>query len=731
MNPWQIRVDTGGTFTDCRAVPPDSDSPRLVKLLSSGRLRVTVSRKIDDHTLQIEIPKSWLTPDDFFTGFEAAGFGEVTEWQCVPRQITLRDSVDAVPHALELFTGEEAPVLGARLLTGTGPNHEFPPLEFRLATTRGTNALLERKGAPVTFFVTRGFGDLLKIRDQRRPDLFALQHVRPEPLYETVIEIDERLASDGTVLQPIEFPDHPPGKIAAVALLHSHINPAHEQALRDHLFAAGFEHISLSSALAPLIKVVPRAETAVVNAYLTPVMESFIENIRAALPDQTPLHLMNSAGGLEPAESFHPKDSLLSGPAGGVAGAAAEAEDLQLEQLRGQSELASRPEHGRHGQRKASSGVQIITFDMGGTSTDVARYDGDFLYRFEQNVGDARLLSPALKIETVAAGGGSICRRHPVTGEIQVGPDSAGADPGPACYGRGGPLTVTDVNLLLNRIDPANFGIPISDENIAAARAAAEKLQPGFDEDFLRGLAEVANEQMADAIRTISIRDGADPADYALLAFGGAGPLHACDIAEKLGMKTIIVPAEAGLLSAYGLHCAQIERFAERQILRPLSDREFLQNALGELEAEAIAQLPKGSGDSEISRRLAELRLQGQDATLTLEFGEDPESDFRAEYESIFGYPPAAEAVVEVVVLRVVARKKENLKPDSTLNTHSRTNRVGSPNEPGWFVNRADLATGQSIVGPCVIQDPFSTLFLRENWTAEVAETGALLLSSR
>ncbi len=244
-------------------------------------------------------------------------------------------------------------------------------------------------------------------------------------------------------------------------------------------------------------------------------------------------------------DAYCPKDSLLSGPAGGVSGAVAVAEELGFD--------------------------HILTFDMGGTSTDVARYDGGFQYSFMQKVGDAHLLSPALAIETVAAGGGSICQWE--NGGLRVGPESAGAFPGPASYGHGGPLTITDVNLLLGRIDPSNFGIPLTPASLVAAREAAIQLQEmaGYssgepDPAFLSGLIDIAVEQMADAIRTISIRDGADPTEYALLAFGGAGPLHACDIADRLDISTILIPGEAGLLSAYGLERASIERIAEAQI---------------------------------------------------------------------------------------------------------------------------------------------------------------------
>ncbi|MEM7603589.1 MAG: hydantoinase/oxoprolinase family protein, partial [Verrucomicrobiota bacterium] len=454
---FKLRVDTGGTFTDCWGLSKTDECPRLAKVLSSGRLRVSVIEWLDSTRLRIEVPDSWQIKDSFFTGYKIASGDETSlvlsfdakqQELCLSREICQTNVVD-------LFTREEAPVLGARLLTGTSLDESFPPLDFRLATTRGTNALLERKGAKVGLFITEGFGDLLTIRDQRRRDLFALSHELPEQLYEAVEEVTGRMDSNGKEIVALRLDEAFDQRasallakgitIASVALLHSYHNPAHEKALKARLSDLGFEHVSTSSELAPLIKILPRTETCVVNAYLQPVMQGFLNHIRGRVGDSGRLLTMTSAGGLEQVESYCPKDSLLSGPAGGVSGAAAIAEALGFK--------------------------RILTFDMGGTSTDVARYDGAFQYRFEQEVGDARLLSPALKIETVAAGGGSICQWK--NSSLLVGPESAGADPGPACYGQGGPLTVTDVNLLLGRIDPDNFGIPLTQENFIAAEKAA------------------------------------------------------------------------------------------------------------------------------------------------------------------------------------------------------------------------------------------------------------------
>jgi 5-oxoprolinase (ATP-hydrolysing) len=604
-------------------------------------------------------------------------------------------------------------VLGARLLTGTPLDRPFPAMDFRLATTRGTNALLERKGAAVALFVTQGFADLPIIRDQRRADLFALKHERPAPSSPGSVEVAERLDASGEILTELsldpDFDTQARGilesgiTVAAVALLHSHRNPVHEIALRDHLLTLGFTHVSTSAELAPLVKILPRLETALANATLQPVMQVFVDHHRERFSCDSRLLMMTSAGGLEPMERFRPKDSLLSGPAGGVSGAAAIAEELGFS--------------------------RVLTFDMGGTSTDVARYDSGFQYDFQHRVGDARVLAPALRIETVAAGGGSICCWE--NGGLRVGPESAGAAPGPACYGRGGPLTITDVNLLLGRIDPENFGIPLTASNLSAARDAALALQQEAglggdvpDATFLAGLLDLAVEQMADAIRTISVREGSDPADYALLAFGGAGPLHACAIAERLGMTTILVPGEAGVLSAYGLECAGIERFAERQIDRPVDDP-ALTDLFTSVENEALTSLIDAGESGAITRRLAELRLSGQDATLTLEVGLSGSltEAFAARYRTIFGYEPPAGRTIEVVSYRAIAGTGRRIPRNETRESFAPTTHDAS------FLDRASLRPGATIAGPRVIQDPFSTLYLAPGWTARATENGSLVVT--
>ncbi len=450
---WHIWIDTGGTFTDCLAVDPAGRLHRA-KVLSSGALRGRVIDCIEGRRLRVQ--HAWPVGDDFVRGWTLRWLGasgspvKVAGFRAATSELELDTAIEA-PSAgtpFEIDSGLEAPLLAARLVTGA---RDLQDVDMRLATTRGTNALLERRGARLALFITKGFGDLLHIGDQQRPDLFALHIEKPDPLPERVVEVTGRLAADGTVVEPIALDEvrsiardlvADGVRTAAVALLHSYRNPEHERALATALWEAGFDHVSCSSELSPLIKLLPRTETAVADAYLAPVIESYLQRVAAPLGGGG-LHVMTSAGGLVRAEAAHARDLLLSGPAGGVAGVAAAA--------------------------RRSGFERALGLDMGGTSTDVCRFDGDFEYQFEHRVGDARLAAPALAIETVAAGGGSICEWTEIG--LRVGPRSASASPGPACYGAGGPLTLTDVNLLLGRLDPERFEIPISVEAAETALA--------------------------------------------------------------------------------------------------------------------------------------------------------------------------------------------------------------------------------------------------------------------
>ncbi len=728
---WQIWIDTGGTFTDCLAVDPEGRLHRA-KVLSTSAVRGRIAGSAGQDA--VRLATAWDLPAGFFRGFSFRLLGhDISSAVEDSDPATLRLSAPLLPlpsgddlagAAFELRSPEEAPVLAARLVTRTPLAGALPEIAMRLATTRGTNALLERKGAATALFITRGFADLLRIGTQQRPDLFALAIVRPEPFYREVVEVPERLAADGSVLIPLDAEAVRAAarrlrdegiEAAAVALMHAYRDPHHEREVGVLLREAGFRHVSLSSELAPLIKLLPRAETAVVDAYLSPILERYLAGVSGALRSGS-LHVMTSAGGLVRAEAFRAKDGLLSGPAGGVVGAA------------------------RAGRR--SGFLRVIAFDMGGTSTDVARWDGDFEYLFEHQVGDAHLVAPALAIESVAAGGGSICGFDGV--QLKVGPESAGAWPGPACYGAGGPLTLTDVNLILGRLDPERFEIPLdvaaADRALGQLRERMGTLDPG-PEAVLAGLLEIADERMAEAICSISLRRGYDPAGHALVAFGGAGAQHACAVAELLGIARVLVPADAGLLSALGLGAAVVERFAHRQVLEPLAKvRESLGgwlDVLGREAAAAVAAEGIAVGDVAVRRRLLNLRFAGQEATLAVEFaaGEGAvESAFDAAYREIYGYAPEGRAI-ELESIRAVASSRMEAEaplpdpePSGAVPTGVRRCWVKGAWQNVPAFDRASLLPGAAFAGPALVFESHSATLVAAGWQGRLDGAGNLAL---
>ncbi|MEX2530153.1 MAG: hydantoinase B/oxoprolinase family protein [Gemmatimonadota bacterium] len=733
---WQVCVDTGGTFTDCVARDPTGRIHRA-KVLSTSSLRATIVEVPAPALLRIS--ESWGAPRDFVSGFDVRlqgsrqPLGRASSFDPVEGTLELADVVQnregLVGAAIELQSAEPAPLLAARLVTGTAAGRPLPEsLRLRVATTRATNALLERRGAPLALFVTRGFRDLLRIGDQQRPDIFALDVARPNPLPEAVVEVVERLAADGSVREELNLDDSLRSRArglrargiraAAIALLHSYRNPEHEEALAELLREEGFTHIALSSATAPFINLLRRGETATVEGYLGPVIRDYVGAIQESISDDR-LLVMTSTGGLVRGDRVLAKDTLLSGPAGGVVGAASV------------------------GVRSGSE--RVIAFDMGGTSTDVSRFDGEYEYAEEHRVGDARLRSPALAIQTVAAGGGSICSID--DNGLRVGPESAGADPGPACYGAGGPLTLTDVNLLLGRVEPRRFGIPVR-RDLAEVRAR-EVLQEvtertGEDttlEQLLEGFLEIANERMADAVRRISVRKGYDPAEYALVAFGGAGPQHACALASRLGIERILIPYDAGVLSATGLAHAVVERFRYRQVLADLQEaQEHLLDWLGRLEEEARAEvIAEGiaASDVVIRQRIAHLRYRGQESTLEVAVGDDPgtlRAAFEEAYEGVYGHRAESRAV-EVESLRVVASARE-VGPATLEAPDTGEPGTVSPTR-GWFGGewravpghaRETLVPGVEIVGPALVLDPHSAIVIEEGWTCRCDASGTLLV---
>ncbi|GEP41803.1 5-oxoprolinase [Brevifollis gellanilyticus] len=679
--PWRIATDTGGTFTDCHALDPQGRETRC-KVLSTGCLRAMVE-SAGKVVLVKGLP---VLPNRLLVGFEVRAVGEaesrrVVGFDAARSEITLDQAVDwAAGTLIELTTGEEAPVLGARILTNTPPGDDFPALRLRIATTRATNALLERKGGRVALFTTRGFGDLLSIGDQRRRDLFALKHEARPIFHEVVCEVPGRMGVSGEILEPLDEDAVRTAArdcltkgivTAAISLLHGHAHPQHELRVAEILREEGFTHLTLSHQTSAFAKLLPRTQSTVADAYLHAPVQSFLNGIRQVSPD---MQVMTSAGGLKTAEDIRPKDMLLSGPAGGAIGAA---------------NAARRLGHTR-----------IITFDMGGTSTDVARIDGRPGYRFSQDVAGMRLLSPCIDIETVAAGGGSICRltHH----GLAVGPESAGSDPGPACYGKGGPLTITDVNLLLGRFDPSKAPIPL---DLEAARKRLRELHGQTDGalnkvQLLHALLRLAVEHMTDAIRRISIGEGFDPADHALLAFGGAGPQHACAVAESLGMKIILVPGHAGILSAVGLQEAVPEVIEEREVRKGL--KEFLEE-VGRSGSEEGLVASLSTLKREQRTRIAELRLRGQDTPIQVEFVEagDLPGLYQKSYERLFGYAPPKGREVEIVSLRTITRELEEREAFETL-------------PEGRLTSSSTLQQ--------LIQDAFSTLVVAPGWSVETLE---------
>jgi 5-oxoprolinase (ATP-hydrolysing) len=505
----------------------------------------------------------------------------------------------------------------------------------KLGTTVATNALLERKGADVVLVVTKGFGDALEIGTQARPKIFALHIMKPDLLHKRVIEVHERVTAEGHVLTPLDE-THARAELqraysdgfraAAIACLHGWAHPAHEQRLAAIAREIGFTQVSVSSEISGLIKFVPRADTTVADAYLSPVLRAYVDGFAGAFAklEREPsgshaggytgaglkargptsnLLFMQSNGGLAHADNFRGRDAVLSGPAGGVVGMAAAA-------------------------RRAGF-THALGFDMGGTSTDVSHYAGAFERTNETVVAGVRLSAPMLQVHTVAAGGGSICFFDGM--RLRVGPHSASADPGPACYRRGGPLTITDCNVLLGRVRPeffpAIFGPnadqPLDRDVVAAkfatlcAEIAAQTGRAITPEEAAEGFLRIANENMAEAIKKISIQRGYNPADYVLVAFGGAGGQHACAVADAVGVETILLHPLAGVLSAWGIGLADVRAVAEETVEEKLGEARDLAARVKALTARAAEPLRGANIETIVT---ANLKYEGA-RTLRCQFG--------------------------------------------------------------------------------------------------------------
>lgn len=742
---WDIWADTGGTFTDAIAIAPDGSTLRQ-KVLSTGTLRARVAATQADGRVRLAHSwGTWATTDNAAAGWKLARVGNpdaavVLEWTegCLAR---FGDGCDGVRpgDVVELQTGDEAPILAARLLTGTRALDALPPIRLRLATTRGTNALLTGAIAPTALVINRGLGDLLRIGTQQRPDLFALNIQKPEPLHARVLEIGGRLDCHGREIEPLDLASitHAGRELvgsgivdAAVCLLHADLNPTHENAVASALREAGVARVTCSSRVVPFVKILPRATTALVNACLVPVIESYLARVRDALTAPgSSLLVMTSAGGLVPPETFLPKDSLLSGPCAGVVGAA---------------------------QAAGAAGLShAVSFDMGGTSTDAARWSCDvgIEYTFEHTVGPATLVAPAAAVETVAAGGGSICRFR--DGALCVGPESAGAYPGPACYGAGGPLTLTDVNLLLGRLCPDRFSIPL---DLDAARAALKTVaddareKTGMDwpsERLLEGFLAIAAERMAGAVRRIAARRGHDVRGAGLVAFGGAGGQHACAIAECLGLDTILAPPDAGLLSARGLGAAAVERIAERQILDRIEHAgPKLSDWLSSLSSQACAaaSMDAGGAPAAVRRSIAAARFVGQETALEVDLplsghvdGMTVQSLFAERHNQVYGFAPG-EREIEIVWLRTVAAANPLVRGRVEGPVRAKHGSAIPLSQKIYFngrwlqtpvIERANLRPGAELEGPAILAEDHSTLLVEPGWIAALHGDGAVMMRRR
>ncbi|MFN7875609.1 MAG: hydantoinase B/oxoprolinase family protein, partial [Pirellula sp.] len=722
----QVWCDVGGTFTDCIIALPDG-TKRSTKVLSHGVVQGIPASAGSPVT--ISIPTRETDPDRFWDNCALValsrdgGFLENRKCDRFRNGIFHLDNPLPVgTHIVELKPGIEAPVLATRLLLGIPLADPLPPLSIRLGTTRGTNALLTRRGVPVGFVITRGFADLLKIGYQERPELFALNVKKRPPLYEHVAEVTERLNADGSVYTPLDPNDvrrelgnlQSRGiKSLAVCLLHSYLNPDHEQQVGRIAASMGFETICLSSETAPMIRAVSRGETCVLDAYLTPVVNTYLERVAKqfdALDDDN-LLVMTSSGGLVPRSQYRGKSSVLSGPAGGVVSLRAIA--------------------------KATGISPLIGLDMGGTSTDVSRIDGEPELEFETIKAGVRMMIPSLKIHTVAAGGGSICWFDGV--QLRVGPQSAGSDPGPACYGRGGPLTITDLNLLLDRIEPKAFPFPLDRQAandalhkvLSEFQAASEVNQNTAAQQLAVGFRRIANETMANAVRSVSISQGADPRQHALVSFGGAAGQHICEIADLLEIETVIDPPEAGLLSALGMGMAQLQYTASHPIYKKINDLvpDWLIETKNALTLAIAKQNPSQQEDwLELSCRI-EARYSGAEGTLTFDW-QSPfwdASEFARQFHTLhvkrFGYD-RKDRLLEIAAVHGIVRSRER----------NRLTPLKKPVETRFIAtdsiiqNRSTMTPGDVLAGPKLVCSAGSTTYLERGWQATVLEDKTLLL---
>ena len=683
----------------------------------------------------------------------------MTRWQFwIDRGGTFTDVVGRAPdgrlvsHKLLSENPEQyadAALQGIRDVLGLTKDSVIPADQvaaIKMGTTVATNALLERKGDRTVLAITRGFADALRIGYQNRPKLFDRNILLPEMLYEAVVEIDERVSADGTILTPLDeckardalLTAYDDGiRSVAIVLMHGYRFHDHEARLAVIARDIGFTQVSVSHEVSPLMKLVSRGDTTVVDAYLSPILRRYVERVAGEIEGvgdsdandlTTRLMFMQSNGGLTDANLFQGKDSILSGPAGGVVGMVKTAEFAGFEKL--------------------------IGFDMGGTSTDVSHYDGEYEREFETLVAGVRMRAPMMRIHTVAAGGGSILRFDGA--RFRVGPESAGANPGPACYRRGGPLAVTDCNVMLGKIQPAYFPKvfgPNADEALDAdvvhenfARIAGEigiatGEQPS-PEAVAEGFLKIAVESMANAIKQISVQRGYDITRYTLNCFGGAGGQHACMVADALGMTRVFLHPFAGVLSAYGMGLADVRAMRERTIEQPMDDDLLptLGAAIDELARAARDEVGgQGIADSDITvLRKVHLRYVGTDTPLIVPFG--PLDEMTATFEELhrqrFGFAaPDRQRIVGTVTAEAIGHTEDvhgDTRPAEVSGDPPSIDRVRVYTGGTWHeapvVDRDTMSPGHMLKGPAVIIEQTATTVVEPGWQVEMNGYGHIVM---
>lgn len=638
----------------------------------------------------------------------------------------------------------DAAVAGIRHLLGVAAGAAIPAGRVdavKMGTTVATNALLERKGEPTVLAITRGFRDALRIAYQNRPRLFDRHIVLPELLYAEVIEVEERMGAHGDVVLPLDEEGARAAlqaafdrglRALAVVFMHGYRHTAHEAAVARIARAIGYTQVSVSHEVSPLMKLVARGDTTVVDAYLSPILRRYVDQVAGELPGVN-LQFMQSSGGLTDAHAFQGKDSILSGPAGGIVGM------VRASRLAGFE--------------------RVIGFDMGGTSTDVSHYSGEFERVFETQVAGVRMRAPMMSIHTVAAGGGSIL--HFDGARYRVGPDSAGANPGPASYRRGGPLAVTDCNVMLGKIQPRHFphlfgatgDQPLDLDAVRAGFAAlAEEIGASTGsvpapEEVAEGFIRIAVGNMANAIKQISVQRGHDVTDYALTSFGGAGGQHACLVADALGMKTVFIHSLAGVLSAYGMGLADQTAMREQAVEQrlddagaaPLAERlaALGDAARGELLAQGVAP-----GRIELVQRV-HLRYEGTDSAIVVPFA-DPAAmaaAFEAAYKRRYAFlMPSRALVVEAVSVEAIGRADapgENVAASASDAVHGgappqagetvRMYSGGAWRDTGVFLREA-IRPGDLVRGPAIVAEANATTVVEPGWRARVTPANHLVL---